>query len=154
MESLGIISSKFTQRVNLTPWYNVCEQLSTNNMILFLPLFPVPCGIFKDEQRLFILLANKMKYLSSLFTIFPPPPFSKPSFEDLRQEQDRSWLVCCAQKLKGARKKENHSQTSGVLENVFFFRKIYSKPHLSSMYKINYFLKYSRPSNSLLEIYL
>lgn len=51
------------------------------------------------------------------------PTLFKSSFRDLQSDKTGPDKFCCAQKLKRARKKENHSQTSGALENRFYSEK-------------------------------
>lgn len=157
---LGLLSHSmecqdyFFECVNLILWYNICDQFCANNMILFLPLLPVPCGIFREEQSLFILTASRTKYLTSLFTDFPPPPFPKASFRDLCSEQDRPWFVCCVQEDGRSQKEGEPFPNLRSFAKYILTREIHSKAHLSSICKMNYLKKKSHLSSKrLLEIY-
>lgn len=57
------------------------------------------------------------------FCCLSSPTLFKSSFRDLQSDKTGPDRFCCAQKLKRARKKENHSQTSGALENRFYSEK-------------------------------
>lgn len=143
----------FFECVNLILWYNIYEQFRANNMISFLLLLPVPCRIFSNEQSLFILTASRTKYLTSLFTVFPPPLFPKALFKDLWSEQDRPWFVCCLQEDGRSQKEGEPFPNLRSFEKYILTREIHSKAHLSSICKMNYFKKSHLSSKRLLEIY-
>ena len=88
------------------------------------------------------------------FCCLSSPTLFKSSFRDLQSDKTGPDRFCCAQKLKRARKKENHSQTSGALENRFYSEKCIQRHTLPTHVKRTIKKKKSHcPSKSLLEIY-
>jgi hypothetical protein len=82
---------------------------------LFLSLLSILCGIFRDEQGLFILKASRISQLLLPFSLSFLHHLSQSSLKDLWSEQN---LLCAEIESSQKEKKERYLESSKALKNI------------------------------------